>query len=96
MKQKLTAALKAAPGKSFTAEQLAAAIGVPDEKTDLVFKILEHLAANKGSGVKKRVKTPWFASTYRDKLDAWKIRCQHAHAGLKFRPVSLKKIIVSY
>jgi glucose-6-phosphate isomerase len=65
LKQKLTAALKAAPGKSFTAEQLAAAIGVPDEKTDLVFKILEHLAANKGSGVKKRVKTPWFASTYR-------------------------------
>src|ERR1019366_818097 len=63
LKQKLTAALKAAPGKSFTAEQLAAAIGVPDEKTDLVFKILEHLVANKGSGVKKRVKTPWFAST---------------------------------
>ena len=65
LKQKLTAALKAAPGKSFTAEQLATAIGVSVEKTELVFKILEHLAANKGRGVKKRLKTPWFASTYR-------------------------------
>jgi len=64
LKQKLTAALKAAPGKSFTAEQLAAEIGAP-EKTELTFKILEHLAANKGRGVKKRVKTPWFSSTYR-------------------------------
>ena len=54
----------AAPGKSFTAEQLATEIGTPD-KTEIVFKILEHLAANKHSGVKKRVKTPWFASTYR-------------------------------
>ena len=64
LKQKLTAALKAAPGKTFTAEQLAVEIGLA-EKTELVFKILEHLAANKFSGVKKRVKTPWFASTYR-------------------------------
>ncbi|MBI5767060.1 MAG: glucose-6-phosphate isomerase [Verrucomicrobia bacterium] len=64
LRLKLTAALQAAPGKQFTAEQLAAEAGVPD-KTELVFKILEHLAANKNSGVKKRVKTPWFASTYR-------------------------------
>jgi glucose-6-phosphate isomerase len=64
LKQKLTAALQAAPGKNFTAEQLATAIDAP-EKTELAFKILEHLAANKNSGVKKRVKTPWFASTYR-------------------------------
>jgi glucose-6-phosphate isomerase len=64
LKQKLTAALKAAPGKAFTAEQLAAEIGAP-EKTELAFKILEHLAANKSSGVKKRVKTPWHLSTYR-------------------------------
>ena len=64
LKRKLTATLRAAPGKSFTAEQLAAAIGAP-EQTELAFKILEHLSANKGSGVRKRVKTPWFASTYR-------------------------------
>jgi glucose-6-phosphate isomerase len=64
LKLKLVAALQAAPGKPFTIEQLAAEVGVP-EKTELVFKILEHLAANKRSGVKKRVKTPWFSSTYR-------------------------------
>ncbi len=65
LKQKITAALNSAPGKAFTVEQLTAAMGVPPEKTEIVFKILEHLAANKSSGVKKRVKTPWFASTYR-------------------------------
>ncbi len=64
LKQKLTAALTASPGKPFTAEQLSAAIGAP-EKTELTFKILEHLAANKSSGVKKRAKTPWYQSTYR-------------------------------
>jgi glucose-6-phosphate isomerase len=64
LKQKLRATLAAAPGKSFTAEQLAIAAGVPDQ-AELSFKILEHLAANKGSGVKKRVKAHWFESTYR-------------------------------
>ena len=64
LKLKLAAALKAAPGQPFTAEKLAAHLGLPDQ-TELVFKILEHLAANKSSGVKKRAKTPWFNSTYR-------------------------------
>jgi glucose-6-phosphate isomerase len=64
LKQKLTATLTAAPGKSFTAEQLAAAAGAPDQ-AELTFKLLEHLAANKGSGVKKRVKSHWYDSTYR-------------------------------
>ena len=64
LKQKITPALQAAPGKAFTAEQLATAMGAT-EQTETVFKILEHLAANKGSGVKKRLKTPWHASTYR-------------------------------
>ena len=64
LKQKIMAGLHGAGGDSFTAEALAAHIGLP-EKTEIVFKILEHLAANKNSGVKKRVKTPWFASTYR-------------------------------
>jgi glucose-6-phosphate isomerase len=61
---KLTAALKAAPEKTFTAEELATAVGAPDS-AELVFKILEHLAANKGRGVKKRAKTLWYKSTYR-------------------------------
>ncbi|MBL9202098.1 MAG: glucose-6-phosphate isomerase [Opitutaceae bacterium] len=64
LKLKLVAALKAAPGKSFTAEQLAENAGAPD-KAELAFKILEHLAANKGSGVKKRAKADVTASTYR-------------------------------
>lgn len=63
LKLKMVEALKASPDKSFTAEQLAEAVGSP-EKAELVFKILEHLAANKSSGVKKRAKTPWFESTY--------------------------------
>jgi glucose-6-phosphate isomerase len=64
LKLKLAAALKAAPGTAFTPEQLAAQIGAPDS-AELAFKILEHLAANKSTGVKKRAKTPWFKSTYR-------------------------------
>ena len=64
LKLKIAAALKAVPGTPFTADQLAAQVGDP-EKTELVFKILEHLAANKGNGIKKRPKTPWYKSTYR-------------------------------
>ncbi len=62
LKLKLAAALKAAPDQQFTAEALAAQVGGDPE---LAFKILEHLAANKGSGVKKRAKSPWYNSTYR-------------------------------
>jgi glucose-6-phosphate isomerase len=64
LKLKLVAALRATPGKSFTAEKLAAAAGAP-EKAELAFKILEHLAANRGSGVRKRSRTPAVESTYR-------------------------------
>jgi glucose-6-phosphate isomerase len=64
LKLKLTAALKGAPGEAFTAEKLADRVGASD-RTELVFKILEHLAANKSSGVKKRGRTPWHTSTYR-------------------------------
>ncbi|MFT3870636.1 MAG: glucose-6-phosphate isomerase [Nibricoccus sp.] len=61
LKLKIAAALKAAPGKAFTAEALASQLGAV-EQTELVFKILEHLAAN--GGAKKLAKTPWFESTY--------------------------------
>jgi glucose-6-phosphate isomerase len=64
LKLKLAAALAAAPGQQFTAEELATAVGAT-EKAELAFKVLDHLAANKSSGVKKRAKTPWFDSTYR-------------------------------
>jgi len=61
LKLKISAALKAAPGKSFTAEALATQIGA-SEQTELVFKILEHLAAN--GGAKKTTNKIWSESTY--------------------------------
>ncbi len=63
LKLKIAAALKAAPGKPFTADELASQLGAP-EQTELVFKILEHLAANMPSGIKKRYRTPWHQSRY--------------------------------
>jgi glucose-6-phosphate isomerase len=59
LKLRLSAALRAAPGQAFTAEQLAQSVGGDPE---LAFKILEHLAANEL--VKKTARTPWFESTY--------------------------------
>jgi glucose-6-phosphate isomerase len=59
LKLKLAAALKAAPAKAFTVEQLAANVGGDPE---LTFKILEHLAAN--GSVRKTALQPWFESTY--------------------------------
>jgi glucose-6-phosphate isomerase len=63
LKQKITAALQAMPGKVVTAEELAAQLGA-ETSAELVFKILEHLAANRSSGVKKRAKTPWYQSKF--------------------------------
>jgi glucose-6-phosphate isomerase len=64
LKLKLVESLKAAEGDAFSAEQLAARVEAP-EQAELAFKILEHLAANKTTGVKKRVRKPAFESTYR-------------------------------
>jgi glucose-6-phosphate isomerase len=64
LKRKLVASMQAAPGDSFTAEQLAERAGAP-EQAELAFKILERLAANRGTGVKKRLRKPAFESTYR-------------------------------
>jgi glucose-6-phosphate isomerase len=63
LKLQLTAALQAAPGKAFTAGELAGAIAQP-ERTEHLFKILEHLAANPNRHVTKVVRKPWFESTY--------------------------------
>ncbi len=63
LKLRIDAALKAAPGTGFTPESLAAKLGAPD-KTELVFKVLEHLAANPGSKVVKTAQKPWSDSTY--------------------------------
>jgi glucose-6-phosphate isomerase len=66
LKLKMASALQAANGREFTAETLAAQLNQP-EKTELVFKVLEHMAANPGSNVVKTVRKPWSDSTY-----AWK------------------------
>ncbi len=66
LKLKMAAALQAAQGREFTAETLAAQLNQP-ERTELIFKVLEHLAANPGSKVVKTVRKPWHDSTY-----AWK------------------------
>ena len=64
LKLKAAAALRGAAGQALTAEALAARIGQA-EQAELVFKILEHLAANPGAGVQKEAKTPWWDSTFR-------------------------------
>ncbi len=61
LKLQITDKLKASAGQSFTAEALAAALSAP-EKAELVFKILEHLAAN--GAVRKIAQSPWFESVY--------------------------------
>jgi glucose-6-phosphate isomerase len=62
LRLKISEALKGSK-TGYTAEQLAAKIGDP-AKAELAYKILEHLSANPGSGVKKTEKTPWWTSTY--------------------------------
>ena len=61
LKLKIAAGLKAEPNVKFTAESLAAKLGAA-EQTELVFKVLEHLAAN--NGAKKVPAKTWFESTY--------------------------------
>lgn len=65
LKLRLAAALQAAPGKFSTPDELAAQLGdTAGTQAELIYKILEHLAANKSSGVKKRARTPWHQSRY--------------------------------
>lgn len=52
LQAKLTAHLQASPGKSFTAAEIAGAIGAQGQEETL-FKIGTHLAANVGRGVQK-------------------------------------------
>jgi glucose-6-phosphate isomerase len=63
LRLRIADALKAAGGREFTAETLAAQLD-QTEKTELVFKVLEHLAANPSGHVCKTVRKPWHDSTY--------------------------------
>ncbi len=65
LKLKLLAALKAAPGEYLNVEEWSTRLAdQPQAQTELVFKILEHLAANKSSGIQKRARQPWHRSRY--------------------------------
>ncbi len=61
LKKKIAAALAADPGTAFTAEALAARLGADAEP---VFKILEHLAANPQSGVRKTPAAVWHQAKF--------------------------------
>jgi glucose-6-phosphate isomerase len=63
LKLAIKGALRASPGVAFTAEALATKLGRP-EKIEIVFKLVEHLAANPDSGVRKTAGKPWHESTY--------------------------------
>jgi glucose-6-phosphate isomerase len=63
LQTKALAFLKKEKGKSFTAEEIASAIGVPEE-VEMVFKSLEHAAANVDHPIKKIPDTPPFRSRY--------------------------------
>jgi glucose-6-phosphate isomerase len=55
--------LKKEKGKTFTAEEIASAIGAPDE-VEMVFKSLEHAAANADHPIKRLPADPPFRSRY--------------------------------
>ena len=64
LKLKLMDALRAAGSEPLTAAELAARAGAPD-RAEAAFKILERLAANRGSGVRKRARARVVESTFR-------------------------------
>jgi len=63
LQTKALAFLKKEKGKSFTSEEIASAIGAPEE-VELVFKFLEHAAANIDHPIKKIPADPPFLSRY--------------------------------
>jgi glucose-6-phosphate isomerase len=63
LQAKAIAFLKKEKGKSFTSEEIASAIGAPEE-VEMVFKLLEHAAANMDHPIKKIPADPPFHSRY--------------------------------
>ena len=60
---KAIAFLKKEKGKSFTSEEIASAIGAPEE-VEMVFKLMEHAASNVDHPIKKIPADPPFRSRY--------------------------------
>jgi len=63
LQTKALAFLKKEKGKSFTSEEIASAIGAPEE-VEMVFKLLEHASANMDHPIKKIPADPPFRSRY--------------------------------
>jgi glucose-6-phosphate isomerase len=63
LQTKALAFLKKEKGKSFTSEEIASAIGAPEEG-EIIFKLLEHAAANVDHPIKKILADPPFRSQY--------------------------------
>jgi glucose-6-phosphate isomerase len=64
LQRKLLAKLRGDKAKGHTAEELASAVGAPDE-VETVFKVLEHLSANPDHGVKREPGPTRFDARYR-------------------------------
>jgi len=56
--------LAASPGREFTATAVAGALGQP-EKTEQIFRILRHVAANTGHGIHANVRSPLWDTLFR-------------------------------
>ena len=63
LQREVVAALKAAPGQALSADALALRMGKPEE-AERIYKLLEHLAANAGRGVRRTAGNTWAATTY--------------------------------
>ncbi|GHB95538.1 glucose-6-phosphate isomerase [Cerasicoccus arenae] len=63
LRQQILDALSAKPGEAFTAEQLASELGLVS-KTELIFKLLEHMAANQNRPLRKLIGDPFYESKY--------------------------------
>ncbi|MFY0563286.1 glucose-6-phosphate isomerase [Archangium lansingense] len=64
LQRKVLARLRGEKAKGHTAEEVAAAVGSPDE-VETVFKVLEHLAANADQGVKREPGASRFDTRFR-------------------------------
>jgi len=63
LQKRIVEHLQATPGAAYSAEDIAKALGI-EAKTELIYKLLEHLAANPGKNVKKMSRQPFFESKY--------------------------------
>ncbi|MDR2844688.1 MAG: glucose-6-phosphate isomerase [Puniceicoccales bacterium] len=63
LQQKITALLASQTGAAFSAAEIAAKLNL-EAKTELIFKLCEHLSANPDKRVKKQIHTPFHLTTY--------------------------------